>query len=244
MTKPTEDRPEASRRLVLVDIDGTLVTGMGTEKRFYMHLLRTGNQGPRQLLAYCYYFLRWGPRFRGRTLKTNKAYLAWLRPAKIERLAEAWVDTLLEDALYSPMAERIRQHQADGDHVVLLSGTLDVIGRAIGRRLGIDSCYASVCATAGEHYSHRPPEVHPFAESKLNVARTISAATGLPLEQAAAYGDSCSDLALLRAVGQPVAVRPDQSLAVEARRRGWEILGSRPSAASKPRWLSGDTPAT
>jgi hypothetical protein len=39
-----------------------------------------------------------------------------------------------------------------------------------------------------------------------------------------AYSDSESDLPMLRIVGHPVAVNPDQELARVARKEGWEIL--------------------
>ena len=46
---------------------------------------------------------------------------------------------------------------------------------------------------------------------------------GLSLDQSVAYADSSSDLAMLEAVGYPVAVNPDARLAAIARRRGWLV---------------------
>ena len=39
-----------------------------------------------------------------------------------------------------------------------------------------------------------------------------------------AYSDSESDLPMLRAVGHPVAVNPDATLARVAKEQGWEVL--------------------
>ena len=46
---------------------------------------------------------------------------------------------------------------------------------------------------------------------------------GADLKQSYAYADSHSDLALLRAVGNPVAVSPDAALLRVAKRRRWPI---------------------
>ena len=44
------------------------------------------------------------------------------------------------------------------------------------------------------------------------------------LQEAFAYADSASDLALLRACGRPAAVNPDRTLHRVAREEGWPIL--------------------
>ncbi len=45
----------------------------------------------------------------------------------------------------------------------------------------------------------------------------------LSLEESVAYADSASDLAMLEAVGFPVAVNPESRLSAIARRRGWHV---------------------
>ena len=60
--------------LAIFDIDGTLVEG-STERRFWRYLLKRGHQGPRQVLAYLLFWLRYLPVYGRRTSKKNKAYL-------------------------------------------------------------------------------------------------------------------------------------------------------------------------
>ena len=45
----------------------------------------------------------------------------------------------------------------------------------------------------------------------------------LDLSRSYAYADSISDLPMMEAVGNPVAVNPDSRLQKAARERGWEI---------------------
>jgi hypothetical protein len=47
---------------------------------------------------------------------------------------------------------------------------------------------------------------------------------GIDLDASYAYTDSSSDLPMLRAVGNPVAVNPDHALAEVAAREGWQVM--------------------
>jgi hypothetical protein len=52
----------------------------------------------------------------------------------------------------------------------------------------------------------------------------FAAAHGIDLAASYAYSDSLSDLPMLRAVGNPVAVNPDPPLAAIANEEGWQTL--------------------
>ena len=61
--------------LAVFDVDGTLVSGRSTEKRFITWLLRRGHLGPFQMLSMVWFILRWFPRFGRHVFKKNKASL-------------------------------------------------------------------------------------------------------------------------------------------------------------------------
>ena len=65
-----------------------------------------------------------------------------------------------------------------------------------------------------------PPLV---GEARAAWLRRYAAGEGVDLKTSYAYADSYSDLPLLRAVGNPVAVSPDSHLYRYARRRRWPI---------------------
>ena len=60
----------------------------------------------------------------------------------------------------------------------------------------------------------------PIGEARALVLADYAAQHGLSLEESVAYADSASDLAMLEAVGFPVAVNPESRLSAIARRRG------------------------
>jgi HAD superfamily hydrolase (TIGR01490 family) len=213
-------------KLAIFDIDGTLIGG-STERRFWRYLVRQGRQGPRQILEYCVFWLRFHSVYGAETPKKNKAYLAGLAVAEVESLATRFVTTEILPQLYPPAVARLAQHLRRGDTVVLISGTLEPIARALATALGVAHVRATVCRQRDGVYLASPPEVHPFAAAKLALAAEFAAQLGADLRHASAYGDSSHDLALLEAVGNPVAVRPDGPLLATARGNRWDIIAGR-----------------
>src|SRR6185503_11316478 len=104
--------------------------------------------------------------------------------------------------LYAPAMQRLQSHLRRGDTVVLLSGTLEPIARALADALAVPHVRATLCRERGGRYLAGPPDVHPFGATK-------------------------HDLDLLQAVGDPVAVMPDPPLLETARGNRWHIIRSR-----------------
>jgi len=211
-------------KLILFDIDGTLVPGASSEARFARYLWQQGELGVRQLLAFAWFCVRYLPRFGAHVLQKNKAYLSGHSTAHIHALAKAFVADELMPDLYPPALKRLRAHQAAGDHVALLSGTPQFIADALAQALGVDHSLAALCDTRGARYTARPPRRHPYGSTKIDAAHALAAEADLPLSQAIAFGDSISDAYLFRVVGEAVAVQPDRRLSEAANGAGWEVL--------------------
>jgi len=210
-------------KLAIFDIDGTLVRG-GSERLFWRHLLVRGKQGPRQILAFLLFMLRYLPIGGIHTPRKNKAYLTGLRVDEVEALAREFVADKLLQRLYEPAVARLKQHKQRGDVVVLMSGTLYPIARALADHLGVSYVCATLISQRNGVFLAQPPEMHPYDAAKLNIVTRLARELGFGLEDVAAYGDSKRDLFLLSAVGEPVAVRPDAELLRVALARDWEII--------------------
>lgn len=220
-------------RLVLFDIDGTLVPGASSEARFARYLWDEGALGVRQLCAFVWFGLRYFPRYGRHVMQKNKAYLSGHTKAGIAALARDFVATRLMPALYGPALERLRAHQDAGDRVALLSGTPQFIADALAEALGVEYSHAALCATAARRYTSAPPTRHPFGPTKVDAAEALARDTGLALDRAVAFGDSITDAHLFRAVEQAVAVQPDKQLSKAADGAGWEVLLDRMTAPGK-----------
>lgn len=211
--------------LALFDIDGTLVRG-SSERLFWLYLATRGRQGPRQIFSYLLFLIRYLPTGGIHTVKKNKAYLTGLRASDIALLAAEFVQTWLVKRLNDRAVQRLRQHLQRKDVVVLLSGTIDPIARALADHLGVRRVCATLCSERHGRYLPQPPETHPFGAAKLSLAKQLASQLELDLAQASAYGDSGHDIFLLEAVGHPVAVGPDQKLLAVATARDWEIIAA------------------
>ena len=211
-------------RVVLFDVDGTLLAKPGTEARFVYYLLRHRVLGWRQLRAALVFFLHRGWRYRGDTARKNKAYLAGLDIARIESLAAEFVTREVVPRLRPALLQRLRGHREAGEAVALLTGTPDFIASPLAGALGIKHLCATRCRHDGHRFLPAPPLRHLQGPSKVTHARRLCTALGTQLRDCIAYADNARDLPLLSRVRHPVAVTPDRTLRRIARVRNWEIL--------------------
>jgi phosphoserine phosphatase len=158
------------------------------------------------------------------SLKKNKAYLCGLASADVAKLADEFVETCLLRRIYAPVLQRLRQHLLRGDAVVLLTGTLDPIAQALGRRLGVRHVSATLCREHKGVYLAQPPETHPFGSAKISLSKQLAAQIGGDIKNATAYGNSHHDLMLLEAVSEAIAVLPDKGLLQAALKHDWETI--------------------
>jgi HAD superfamily phosphoserine phosphatase-like hydrolase len=116
---------------------------------------------------------------------------------------------------------RVREHRRLGTRTLLITGALDFVIDPL-RPLFDDI----VCARLGQRdgrYDGRLTELPPIGEARALLLADYAAAHDCSLDQSVAYADSASDLAMLEAVGFPVAVNPESRLSAIARRRGWHV---------------------
>jgi HAD superfamily hydrolase (TIGR01490 family) len=215
-------------KLAVFDIDGTLIRG-ASERLFWRYLFLRGRQGPRQLFAFLLFMIRYLPTGGIQTPRKNKAYLAGLRVEEIEALAREFVAEKLMSRLHPEVVQRLQQHLRRGDIVVLMSGTLQPIARALADALHVPHVCATLMSQRNGVFLAQPPEIHPYDSAKLSLVKEMAAEFRIDLRHVTAYGDSKHDVFLLSSIGEPVAVYPDHTLMAAALERNWEILSARPA---------------
>ncbi len=201
-------------RLAIFDVDGTLVAGKSTEKRFIGWMLRRGHIGPRQLLAAAWFVLRWSPRYGRHVFRKNKAWLSGLAEDTVEREASVFVtERLSDDDWIAPAVAELRRHLERGDTVVLLSGSPQPIVDLLCRQFGANQGLGTRCEVVQGRYTARPATCHPFFDEKVALLSRICEEYGVARKDVSAYADSRFDIPLLSRVGHPAAVCPDKRLA-------------------------------
>ena len=117
---------------------------------------------------------------------------------------------------------RIREHQAAGEEVWLLSAATQFVVQPVAEFLGIP-CRFTELEIIGQRITGYIVGEACYGPGKVTWAERIARERGVALADCAFYSDSISDLPLLERVGRPVAVNPDRRLERLARARGWVV---------------------
>ena len=213
------------RQLAVFDLENTLMASNVVDTYAWLasrHLAPGARAGfVADLVRSAPQLLALDRRDRGDFLRTF--YLRY-EGASVEQLrADSW-ELFSEQLLlrsYPAGFARVREHRRLGHRTLLITGALDVVIEPFAP-LFDDVICARLGVTAGK-FTGRMEELPPIGEARANVLDDYAADHGLKLSETVAYADSASDLALLDAVGFPVAVNPEARLASIARRRGWLI---------------------
>jgi HAD superfamily hydrolase (TIGR01490 family) len=210
---------QRGRIAAVFDIDGTLLPASSLELRLLAHLalnrgLRLSAIGKwlRSLLAYSL------------VLDENKAYLEGVRISA----AQAWIAReFAELELFSDALKIVDWHRRRGHAIVLISGTLAPLARAVASLLAGDAeifVRATELECNGDRWSGR---VHGEAICGLAKERALmhlATENNFDLSRSYAYADSWKDRWLLGAVGHPIAVNSAPRMARHARQCGWRLL--------------------
>jgi HAD superfamily hydrolase (TIGR01490 family) len=160
----------------------------------------------------------------GKVLEQIKGLLAGVPEVEIARLAPAVLAGVLP-RIYPQMLEEVHAHQDAGRATFIISaagnGLVELLAEVLAMEGGIGTRYAvdSEGLLTGEVEG---PFI--YGEGKVQAMREFAAGHDVDLGESFAYSDSASDLPMLRAVGNPVAVNPDEELLRVAREEQWQVL--------------------
>jgi HAD superfamily hydrolase (TIGR01490 family) len=126
--------------------------------------------------------------------------------------------------IYPQMLHVAWEHQDAGRRVYICTAAAHELAQALAYVLGFDGGIGARSEVRDGVYTGRPDGPFTYREGKAQAIRELAGREGIDLAASFAYSDSESDLPMLRAVGHPVAVNPDATLARVAREEGWEVL--------------------
>ena len=147
--------------------------------------------------------------------------------AQLEAWHEEFMATQIRPMLKPNARELVKCHQDKGDLCALVTATNSFVTGPICRELGIPHLIATIAAHENGQFTGKPRGTPAFSEGKIVRVEAWLESMGLwwgNFERSWFYSDSASDLPLLAAVTDPVAVRPDARLREHALRSGWTIV--------------------
>lgn len=217
-----------SRAAAFFDLDKTLMAG-SSGMPFARVAVRHGIVSRRQLLSWGVEHLRY--RLRGTTderttdvLRQARELITGVAARDIERMNPEVMAEVLP-RVYPQMLQEVHRHQDEGRATFIVSaagnGVVEPLAQVLGMDGGIGTKYE---IDGGGAFTGRFDGPFVYGRGKVEAMESFAAAHDIDLAESYAYSDSLSDLPMLRAVGNPVAVNPDPALAEIARSEGWATM--------------------
>ena len=216
-------------RVVAFDIDGTLLRGQsGTLILKYLmtrHLVRI------RTIALCSW---WGIRYKLHLpYRQNEprerifADLSQYTPEGIHAIMKMFHDDVMIPRYHADGVAQVKRHIEAGDHVALVSATLEEVAVVAREYLGCEACMGTVMERDETgRYTGAVSGETPAGDEKVRRLRTWADEKFGPggWELVHAYGDHHTDAPMLQMAQTPHAVNPDLMLRRFAHRKNWEIL--------------------
>ncbi len=229
--------PSRDDAIAVFDMDGTIVDTNVIESYLWLRTAEGGSGWVGEAAS----LLRSLPGYLAAERHTRESFLrsfyrryAGADLAGLRTLVDEHVTPVVLNRCAPAALRRVREHRAAGHRTVLLTGAVDLLTRPIAALF--DEVVAAELAIDRRGVCTGQLEVPPLVgEARAAWLRRYAQRIGADLDASYAYADSHSDLPLLEAVGNPVAVNPDVALYRAAR-------------AARPRWTveewdtSDDTP--
>lgn len=144
--------------------------------------------------------------------------------AQLHAWRETFVSRMIEPIILPAARALVEKHRAQGDLPVIITATNRFVTAPIAERFAIEHLIATEVEMNGARYTGRSIGIPCFQAGKVARLQQWLATQHQSLQGSWFYSDSHNDLPLLECVDHPVAVDPDDSLAQQARARGWPII--------------------
>jgi fatty acyl-CoA reductase len=211
--------------LALFDMEGTLLPSNVVESYVWSRMADLPwDQWPDELVdvfGRIPSYLMADRRDRGEFLRTFFRRYEDATVEGIDRLVDEIVSEFMLQKLSAAAVRRIREHREAGHRTILITAAAEPFVRPIAPLF--EEVVAAKLAVKDGVYTGFLAEPPLVGEARGAWLRRYALLEGADLKSSYAYADSHSDLALLRAVGNPVAVSPDAALLRVAKRRRWPI---------------------
>jgi len=209
----------STKRLAIFDLDGTITRYDTLVPYVFGFLLRRPWRLPLAALvlpAAAAFALRLLDRGRLKSALL-RATLGGVPRAQLERWTEEFVPRLLANGIFADARETIARHSREGDHMVLMSASVDLYVPAVARALGFHDSICTGVSWRGDRLDGRLSTPNRRGEEKARCLRSLRERQP---GEAAAYGNTASDLAHLKLVEHGVLVNGSARARREAVRAG------------------------
>ena len=151
---------------------------------------------------------------------------SWLNGISEDKFNKLSNDIFHKDILTNirpNIIKEIKDLQAKGSEVVILSSTVKSICEPLGKHLAVDNIICTELEVKNGKLTGMPVGKFCFRDEKLIRLREYCEQRNIDLKDVAYYADSIDDLPALEKVGYPICITPDRKLKKIAIKKGWTI---------------------
>ena len=225
------------------DLDKTVVSkssSLALSRPFYKAGLVTRSQLLRGAYAQLVYLMIGADEKRMERAKDGMLALTkgW-DEEEVEAVVSEALERVVDPFIYQEAMDLIALHKALGRKVFIVSSSPEGVVRPLAQRLGVEDVIATRAEVVDGKFTGNL-EFYAYREQKAEAIRELE---GIDLEGSYAYSDSITDLPMLEAVGNPVAVNPDRELRKIAEQREWKIRDFRRPVRLRQRFIPAARPS-
>jgi phosphoserine phosphatase len=163
---------------------------------------------------------------------------------RVRRLVRETLQEIVDPMIYAEALELFEWHRQAGRDLYLVSSAGEEIVAPLADYLGVPYVIATRAGLDTDGCYDGTLEFYAYGDHKGEAIRAEAERRGLDLAVSYAYSDSITDLAMLEAVGYPMAVNPDKELRAAAEERGWPIRSFKRQVWLRRRLAEAPHPAT
>lgn len=216
--------PQSPLVAAVFDVDRTLVPVTTTERIFIRYLFKKRVLGVGAIAKTLFFMLKQLPTASPfETIRRQRAYLAGQPYEKMRALARHCFETDIKPRLSRAGLDAIKQHQAQGHTVVLLSGSLDFLLQPLQEYVKADHLIAANMEVKDGKLTGKIVGKYPYGTYKAVLIQHFAAEHGLDFSSSYAYADHHTDHEVLSLFGNPVVINPKEKMQEIARREGWPV---------------------
>lgn len=223
-TISSENKPAGKSYIAFFDLDNTLIMANSgillIREAREMGLMTSMDLARALWLSFLYKF----------SLRNTEMIIAgmlqWLEGVPVRKVNELSTEVFLKHmagAIPDEARSEIIMHQEKNAAVVILSSALYPVCQAVAGYLNMDDIICTQFETIDGICTGRPSGKLCFGKEKVERLREYCEKNNSRVEDAWYYGDSYSDLPVLKMAGNPACVNPDKKLLKAASKYDWKI---------------------
>ncbi len=219
---------DAPREAAFFDLDKTVVAKSST-LAFGRPLYKEGLISPAIVIKGAYAQLAY-QLLGANDARMEKSRVALLELTKgwnadrVQRLVRETLQEIIDPLIYQEALDLFEEHRRAGRDLYLVSSSGEEVVKPLAEYLGVPHVIATRPGIDEDGNYDGTLDFYCYGENKAVAIREEAAARGIDLDATFAYSDSVTDVPMLEAVGNPVAVNPDRELRRHATQHGWQIV--------------------